>query len=438
MITYSSTFGSNALAARWASPRRSMLALMLAGAACIVPVSGIPGAWIGQSIAYAADVTLDNIVVSDKGSTFTIKRVDVTDTNLGKDEILKLFKTETKGDEAAAIVRKLKAAKFSVPEIQIVDKDGFKGTLRDFVATNLNEGKFGKISIAGFDGSNSDGKKKTDVKIGNMVMDNADLAKLLDAAKDKRKPDPGAASQAVEHARVENIEIAIPAEGVPDALNRIRIASIEGTNDRAVLPKQKAVFEIRNLLFDPAKGSDEANSLSQYGYERLDLGMKLAGGFDEAAKILTLDDWTFSGVNVGSLTMRGELRDYVKPAAGAPDAAMQQALYNSSLSNVRISFANDGGFEKGLAVTAKGQDKTPEALKAEWSAIATAMLPVMLGGDPAGKTIGDAVSKFLAQPKNIAIGASAKGAPVKIIDLATAKSPQDVLSKINVTASANQ
>ena len=104
---------------------------------------------LGSSIAHAADVTLENLNLIDKGSTFAIKRVDVTDSNLDKSEIAKLFMTETKPEEAAAIVRKLKASKFSIPEIQIMDKDGFKGTLRDFLATNLNEGKVAKITVIG-------------------------------------------------------------------------------------------------------------------------------------------------------------------------------------------------------------------------------------------------------------------------------------------------
>ena len=220
-------------------------------------------------------------------------------------------------------------------------------------------------------------------------------------------------------------------------LNRFRLAAIEGTNDKSALPKLRATFEFRNFVFEPVKGSSEAASLNEYGYDKLDLGLKIIGTYDEAGKKLSVENVTFSGVDMGSLGLKAELGNYVKPKAGSPQAADQQAFLNATLSSVQLAYVNSGMFEKAVSVLAKQQGKAPDAMKAEWSAIATAMLPAILGGDPAGKTIGDAVSKFIASPKSLTIGATAKGAPVKIQELSGAKSPQDVLSKINVTASAN-
>lgn len=423
--------------------RAILLSSMLSTTPALLPATLSATLFLGSAVAHAADVTLENLNLSDKGSTFAIKRVEVTDSNLDKSEIAKLFMTETKPEEAAAIVRKLKASKFSIPEILITDKDGFKGTLRDFVATNLNEGKVAKISVAGFDGSKADADGATSVKVGQMVMDNADLTKLLDAAKDKSKPDPNAASQAVDHMLISNVDVAVPADGVAATapggnLNRFRIAAIEGTNDKSALPKLRATFEFRNFVFEPVKGSSEAASINEYGYDKLDLGLKIVGTYDEAGKKLSVENVTFSGVDLGALGLKAEIGNYVKPKTGAPQSADQQAFLNATLASAQLSFVNSGMFEKAVSVLAKQQGKAPEAMKAEWSAIATAMLPAILGGDPAGKTIGDAVSKFIASPKSLTIGATAKGAPVKVQDLAGAKSPQDVLSKITVTASANQ
>ena len=420
--------------------RRFALAVVIG--AFVSPVAPFNNHLLGSTAVHAADVVLENLDLSDKGSTFKIRRVEVMDSNLDKAEILKLFQTQTKPEEAAAIVRKLKASKFSIPEILIADKDGFKGTLSDFVATNLNEGKVAKIAIGGFDG----GKPEPDgaiVKVGQMVMDNADLSKLLDAAKDKTKPDPNAASQAVDHMLISNIDVMVPADGVTKTtpgsnLNRFRLAAIEGTNDKTALPKLRANFEFRNFLFEPAKGSSEAESLAEFGYDKLDLGLKIVGTLDEAAKKLSVENVAFSGVDVGALGIKAEIGNYEKPKGVDASEAQTQALLSSTIASLQFSFANSGVFEKSVAILSKRQGKSPEALKAEWGAISTAMLPALLGGDPAAKVIGDAVSKFIANPKTITIGATAKGAPVKVQDLAAAKSPQDVLSKITVSASANQ
>ena len=413
---------------------RSRARLLPAGLSIALSLaSGLP--------ALAADVSIDDITTVDKGTTTVIKRVDVTNTNLDKAEILKLFQGSTKPEESAAILRRLKASSFSMPSIEMTGKDGFKGTIRNFVATDISEGRVAKIEIGGFDGKSvSEG---TVVKVASAVLDNADLSKLLDAAKDKLKPDANAASQAVEHMLVSGIDVLVPADGVERTaaggnLNHFALAAIEGTNDKGVRPKLKTVVEIRHFLFEPVKGSSEAESIAELGYSKLDLGLKVNGTFDQSAKRLLIEEFTFSGLDMGAFGMKADLGNYVQPGTGAPDTAQQQALMESTLSSVQLSFVNSGLFDKAVAILSQRQGKTPDAMKAEWSAIAGAMLPVMLGGDPAAKVIGDAVTAFIAKPQNITIGATTKGAPVKIMDLGTMKSPADVLSRINVTASANK
>lgn len=394
---------------------------------------------LAGTAAFAGDVSLDNLKIEDKGQVATIAHVDVTDTNLSKDEVAKLFQPGTKPEEAADILRRMKAAKVSIPEIVSKDHD-FVVTVRNLVATDINEGKVGKLAIDGVSGTNAPGAKLASMSVGPAFVENADLSRLLDAARNKADVEPTALGQAVGHMLIKDIDATTEAtspDDKPVGVNHIHVAAVEGIGDRAALPKERGTFEIRNVLFEPAKGSSEAATLGQLGYDKLDMGLKIAGSYDPTTKKLSIEDVTISGVDMGALGLKAELSNYAKPTEKSPDAS-QKAMLNAELNSVQLSFVNAGLFQNALKIVAKQQGKSPDAVKAEWGAIATAMLPAILGGDPAGTAIGGAVQQFVNNPKSITIAATAKGAPVRIGDLKEAQSPQDVLSKINVTASANK
>ena len=416
-----------------------MRGIAFASALALPVMLSLPLTLLSSVTVFAADVVLENLKIEDKGHTTTIRRVEVLNTNLSKDEVAKLFNATTKSEDAAAILKKMKASKLSIPEIAIADKD-FTGSIKDIQANDINEGKVGQLTVAGFSGANTPGTKKSVVTVGPASMEKADLSRILDAAKNNNDFEPTSLNQSIAHLLVKDIDVQVDAgePGGPSAgVNHFHVATVEGTADPSVLPKERGTFEVRNFLFEPAKGSSEAISLAQFGYDKLDMGLKITGGYDVPSKTLSVEDFTVSGVKMGSLGLKAELTNYEKPASKSPEAT-QQAMMNSEIKSIQLSFANQGLFEKAVMILSKQQNKTPEALKAEWTAISTAMLPALLGGDPAGATIGNAVSQFIAKPQNIAIGATAKGAPVKIGSLAGAQSPQDVLAKITVTAAANK
>ncbi len=421
------------------------LAASVASAAVLVQVSGVPVAGFGSTAAYAfsGDVTLENLTIKDKESVTVIRRVDVVNSNLEKSEIAKLFEPSTKGEEAAAIFAKLKASKLSIPEIQLSGKDGFKGSIREIVATDIDQGKIAKLSISGFEGGDKAAKGPTNLKIGSILMEGADLSKLLEAARTGKPPEADNINNTMDRLSIGPMEMTLPDDKTPkDApggnFTKIRIAGVEGIKDKSVLPAQRGTFEIKNFSIELPKASNEAKQLAAFGYDKLDMGIKLQGTMDEAKKQVVIDDLTISGVNIGALGLKAQMGNYTKPAAGADQNAKVMALMTSDISSAQLSFANTGVFEKSVAFLAKQQNKKPEDLKAEWSAISGAMLPALLGGDPAGKIIGDAVAKFIASPRNITIAAKAKNGAVKIMDLQQIKSPQELLAKIDISANANQ
>ena len=111
-------------------------------------------------------------------------------------------------------------------------------------------------------------------------------------------------------------------------------------------------------------------------------------------------------------------------------------LMGADLSTLSINYADKGLFPKVIAFFATSQGKTVDALKTEWSAMATQFLPLVLGGDPSSIKLATAIGKFIGDPKSLTITAKAKGGPVKATDLMSIKDPKALLQKIDLDATA--
>ena len=107
------------------------------------------------------------------------------------------------------------------------------------------------------------------------------------------------------------------------------------------------------------------------------------------------------------------------------------------MSNVVLRFDNAGLFEKAVDFFGSSQKMSPAAVRKQWSAMATQFIPFMLAGDPAGLKIASAVNAFIAQPTRLEIKATAKGEPIKFMDLAAMKDdPGELLARAQLDASA--
>jgi hypothetical protein len=82
------------------------------------------------------------------------------------------------------------------------------------------------------------------------------------------------------------------------------------------------------------------------------------------------------------------------------------------------------------------QNKTPEALKAEWTAIVAQVAPALVPGEPATIKIGEAITKFIAYPKSLTIAMKGKAGPLKLADFKDANDPAVLFSKIDINAFA--
>jgi hypothetical protein len=166
--------------------------------------------------------------------------------------------------------------------------------------------------------------------------------------------------------------------------------------------------------------------------------MTVSGSYDKTKKTFALDDYSLDAANVGSMALKA-LVGGIDPKLFTGDSTTRVAgLMGADLSSLSISYADKGLFPKVVAFFATSQGKTADALKTEWSAMATQFLPLVLGGDPSSLKLAAAVGKFIGDPKSLTITAKAKGAPVKAMDIMSIQDPKALLEKIELDATAGQ
>jgi hypothetical protein len=90
-----------------------------------------------------------------------------------------------------------------------------------------------------------------------------------------------------------------------------------------------------------------------------------------------------------------------------------------------------------IANEAKRSGRTPDAVRSEWVTAAGVGIPATLGDAPAGRTLGAAVSKFIASPKTLHITATAPNGLGAAELMLFSQDPPAFLKRMDVQASAD-
>ena len=392
------------------------------------------------ALAQTNNVVLENVsvAVKDKGAT-VFKRIEVTNTNLTKDELAKLFSGAASKDDAAALIKKMKADKISIPEAVFTDKDS-TFTFRDFLATGVNEGKVANAVLKSVDGTGKSKGGSVTFKAGALELQGLGFGSAISAMTGGDLTDGSAQIGKMSFA---GFQMTMPdddtkADAPGGNLIKISLASLtaESTYDGEIPLKGKG--EAKGLVIEPPKNSEFGKSLASFGYDKITVGFVASGNYDKTKKTYDLDNFTISGVNAGAVGMKILLGGIEPSVFSANKEAKLMGLMGGDVSSFSLRFDNAGLFEKGVDFTAKQQKKSPDALKKEWSAMATQFLPLILGGDPASLKLAEAAAKFIATPKNITISIKSKGAPLKFVELMQIRDPNALLKLVNIDAVAGQ
>lgn len=392
--------------------------------------------------ARAADYKIENVTIQppNKKGVATIKLIDVKGANISKEEFARIYDLSASKDDVLGIVKKLKADSIDVPEISITNKDKGSGTMtvRGYRIVKIDQGKFGKFSIAGFDGkfTNEENGPEATVKGGALGVEDGDISKLFDAALGGKLEN---ATSKFGKFDFRDFEVRFPEKTKAGPLfHTIKVGSVSGeTKYQGELPTTGSA-EIKGVLFVPAGNSEAQQALSKFGYKQVEAGLKFAGAYNPSTKAYDMTDFTINGVNAGALTLKGLFGNIGPEAFNGAQMARIGALMAGDVDNVSLRYADSGLFDKALVFYAGMVGKDPMAVRQEWAGMVAGILPMMMGGNPDAGKLAMAVSDFIKAPKSLLISVKGKGGPVRFSDLAQMRDPMALLQKVEFQAVANR
>lgn len=209
-------------------------------------------------------------------------------------------------------------------------------------------------------------------------------------------------------------------EGIPTTI---------GTNSHHI------VFEVPPAV---AGQPDSMAQLRQLGIDKFDLGFDFGVHRDAATKTIAIDKLSMNGADLGSAALSGVLGNVDDTLfTGDQDTALASAMA-LTLKSLKLDVVDAGMGDIVLKQAGSENGMDLATTRASMSAMAQAVILAGLGATPEGKSLSDAVAKFVAGGKSLTVTASSKDpAGLSAADLAAAQSdPTTLGGKVTVDATA--
>lgn len=392
----------------------------------------------GLAMAQSNNVRIDSLKFGKGDDVLELKGVDFAGTNLSREEIGSLLASDTPADRRTALGARLKASSASIAEIVIGAPAKGPLTFTGFRAENVDQGKIRRLTLAGGQGGPTINGETGSFRAGALTIDEIDVSSVLNGL---IKGTLLAAKPTVARLSWNGFEASFPDKDVPASapggnMVKVRLGALDAQTTFEGGTPTKSTTGIRNLVVELPKASETGKTLADAGYERIDVSMTTGIAFNPAKKSLMIDDFTISGVGMGSVGLRAEFAN-IDPAMlnGDPMAALA-ALMTVEFASTELTIVNDGLIDKALAVAAKEQGKKPDQLKKEAGAMVTQFAPMMLGGDPSSLQVAAALGAFIRDPKSLSVKVKGKDGPLKFTDL-DFDQPMSILQDLEISAAAN-
>ncbi|HVB90013.1 MAG TPA: hypothetical protein VND97_07420 [Beijerinckiaceae bacterium] len=385
--------------------------------------------------AQAHDVSLDNVMATDKGVTVVFRHIQVLGTNLTPGEVSTLFST---GDEKkrAALFVKLDADSVDVPETRISFKHG-SVTLHDWSAKNIQAGKVGSMQLAGADGS-FDGPRRIPVTVAFGAFSAADVTLPGSAA---TVGGQGTQASAVTHFswsgfRATAPDKSTPADAVGGNLWRVSLASLTGQGSYQGGAPSQSSAQMKHLVIQPPPSSQAGRAFGAFGYKQLDMGASFSGAYDPANQAYSVSDYTISGAGAGAVVLKALFGSISAAVFATPSPARNAALAKGVLKSLTVRVTNKGLFQKFLVWYAAQHSQSAKLLRRQWAAAATLLIPLMMKGDPDGPDVAEAITRFIESPSQLTVKVKAKGKGLPFTEVKPLIQSKTILSHLDLKATA--
>ncbi|TNC10532.1 hypothetical protein FF100_23015 [Methylobacterium terricola] len=249
---------------------------------------------------------------------------------------------------------------------------------------------------------------------------------------------------------VRSLDVDLPAQGSetgsgPDPLQSsgplrfaVRSGSLTMSEPRDGVPTaSRLALDGFTCAVPPGTTAPVLSDLAGLGYTALDLSGQIDARWDEASREVTFRDVTLTGKDMGTARITGTIGGIGKEVFDPEPMVSSLALLGASAKSLGLTLENGGLFQRFVDQQAKAQSLKPEELQREYGTAAMLGIPAVLGGSPAAKALGQAVSRFVVKPGRLSVSATAKDpAGLGLMDFSTAPSPGKIFDRLNVDATA--
>jgi hypothetical protein len=333
----------------------------------------------------------------------------------------------------------------------ISDSKPFNAHVDRVTLADLGDAKIGEFSFAGFSTNTSDGIR---VSLGNLAFRGFDMtatrARLRTAATDIAQPlEDAKPRELVPNLREFSLSAfeyrgagsggAIVA-GAGRGGNSVRLNKLEmrGSEPYDGIPTAMTA-SMDGLSFDvsPTASDDSLRKIAGLGYSRVELGSRIDVAWKKTAQELAVNEVSIAAGGMGALKLTGSLTNVSKDVFAPEPAVAQAAALAALVKSVNVTITDQGLLNRMIVEEAKRSGRTPDAVRSEWVTAAGVGIPAALADAPAGRTLGAAVSKFIASPKVLHISANAPNGVGAAEFMLFSQDPAGFLKRMDVQASAD-
>jgi hypothetical protein len=330
----------------------------------------------------------------------------------------------------------------------ISDAKPFNAHLDRMALADLGDAKIGEFSFAGFSTTASD---NTRVSLGNVAFRGFDMSamrtRMKAAASDIAQPlDEAKPRELMPNLRefsLSAFEYRGAGAGIVAGAGRgganMRINKIETRSSDVYEGIPTALTaSLDGLSFDVSAtaSNDSLRTIAGLGYSQVDLGSRMDVAWKQSAQELAANEVSVAAAGMGALRLKGTLTNVSKDLFAPEPAVAQAAALSALVKNVDLTVTDQGLLNRMIANEAKRSNRTPDAVRSEWVTAAAVGIPRALGDAPAGRTLGAAVSKFIAKPNTLHVSANAPNGIGAAELMLFSQDPAAFLKRMDVQASA--
>jgi hypothetical protein len=210
------------------------------------------------------------------------------------------------------------------------------------------------------------------------------------------------------------------------------------TADRPIngIPTNLRIAQRHAVIPLAANSADDlVKELVALGYGTLDASYTVSATWNEGSSEILLKEVFLQGLDMGTVSLTGTIGNVNKDLFSADEATAAAALVGAKATTARVTIEDDGLLMRYLSGAAKEQKTTPENLRQMYAGAAPFVLSSILGNSEQAKTLGQAVSQFIAKSGKLTVEAQPKNpSGFGVMDAVLASDPKALLQKLNISA----